>query len=279
MPLPIDIVIVRHGESEGNVAVNMALQGDESLMTSSFRKRHDSTYRLTDRGISQAKKAGEWIKKNIEPPKFGRYLSSEYIRAMETAATMDLPGADWQIDFFLREREWGDLEGLSITEQKEIFSRNLAVKDSEPFYWTPPNGESLANLCSGRIMWVLDGLGKDYSDSSAILVCHEEVVWSFRILLERIRQSDFAVKFNNKPEPEDKMVNCQIFHYSRRNPKTGVIFPYINWVRTVDPVNATFETSWREIFTKVARYSSSDLLRIVNKYPREINIPNGSPKK
>jgi NAD+ kinase len=270
MPLPLDLILVRHGQSEGNVVISKARKGDSSLFTDDFRNRHSSTYRLTDIGIEQAKVAGDWLKTNFKPPIFGRYLTSEYTRAMETAALLDLPDAQWQVDFFLRERDWGDLDGLSFDEQKAIFARNLKMFDTEPFYWTPPNGESLVNVCSGRIMWVLQGL-KDYSDSSAVVVCHEEVVWSFRILLERLRQADFAEKFQQKNDPEDKMVNCQIFHYTRRNPETGAVSPFINWVRTVDPVDKSFETDWRELFPKIARFSNEDLLEIVEKTPRTIN--------
>jgi NAD+ kinase len=270
MPLPLDLMLVRHGQSEGNIVTKKTREGDDTLMTSDFRNRHSSSYRLTDKGIEQAKAAGQWIKDNQNPPLFGRYLTSEFTRAMETAGLLGLPKADWQVDFFLRERDWGDLDGLSYAEQKEIFARNLKMFDTEPFYWTPPNGESLVNVCSSRIMWVLQGL-KDYSDQSAIIVCHEEVVWCFRILLERLRQADFAEKFQKKENPEDKMVNCQIFHYSRRDPKTGKISPFINWVRTVDPVDKSFETEWREIFPKIARFSNAELLNIVEKTKRRIN--------
>jgi hypothetical protein len=89
------------------------------------------------------------------------------------------------------------------------------------------------------------------------------VVWGFRVLLEKIRQSEFSDKFINKPEPEDKMVNCQILHYSRKDPKTGEVLPFINWVRTVDPVNHEFETEWREIYTKIARFANQELLDLV----------------
>lgn len=270
MPLPLDLILVRHGQSEGNVAIAKSHAGDNSLFTKEFSARHTATYRLTDVGISQAKAAGDWLKKNLKHPYFDRYLTSEYVRAMETAANLDLPDADWQIDFFLREREWGDLDGLNYAEQREKFSRNLEMKDSEPFFWTPPNGESFAAVCSNRISWVLSNLEKEYSDKRAIIVCHEEILWAFRIMIEKLRQSDFIELFNST-EPENKMVNCQIFHYTRKDPKTGLVLPYINWVRTVDPVNGEFETDWREIFPKMARFTNEELLEIAEKFERTIN--------
>ena len=63
------------------------------MYTDEFRARHSSSFRLTERGCKQAEKAGAWIRKEF--PGFDRYLVSEYLRALETAALLNLPGADW----------------------------------------------------------------------------------------------------------------------------------------------------------------------------------------
>lgn len=268
MPLPLDIVLVRHGESEGNVASRHSRAGDHSLFTDDFKKRHSSSYRLTDKGIKQAKAAGQWIKKNFKRPYFDRYLTSEYTRAMETAGYLDLPEANWQIDFFLREREWGDLDAMSHGERDLLYSDYMKKREAEPFYWIPPNGESFASLCSNRIKWVLDTLAREYPDKRAMIVCHGEVMWAFRILIERIRQNDF-IKYYQSDEPFCRMVNCQIIHYSRKDPKTGKISNYINWMRTIDPAGKEFETDWQ--WTSGRRYSSKDLLGMVKKNKRMIS--------
>lgn len=59
--LPIDIVLVRHGESEGNYAQERSKKGDQSFWTEQFRRRHTSKYRLTSLGRKQAHIAGEWV--------------------------------------------------------------------------------------------------------------------------------------------------------------------------------------------------------------------------
>ena len=46
---PLELVFVRHGESEGNVAVKAAENGDTSYFTEEFRKRHSSTWDLHPR--------------------------------------------------------------------------------------------------------------------------------------------------------------------------------------------------------------------------------------
>lgn len=118
MPMPLDLVLVRHGQSEANVASRHSREGDHSLFTDEFRKKHDSQYRLTNEGVKQAKAAGKWIRENFKRPYFDRYLTSEYARAMETAALLNLPESKWYIDFFLREREWGGIwQGLLMKKE------------------------------------------------------------------------------------------------------------------------------------------------------------------
>ena len=96
--MPVDLVLVRHGESESNLAQKLALRGHIQAWSDEFRKRHNSRCRLTDRGRHQAVKAGEWIKRHIGNY-FDVYLTSEYVRAMETAAHLALPSASWRTEF------------------------------------------------------------------------------------------------------------------------------------------------------------------------------------
>lgn len=69
---PLELVLVRHGQSEGNEAVARSQHGDLSAYTPEFKNKHSSTYRLTDKGVQQAKVAGQWIRENIGD-KFDRY--------------------------------------------------------------------------------------------------------------------------------------------------------------------------------------------------------------
>ena len=84
MTMPIDLVLVRHGESEGNVAFRQAHAGDHSLFNDGFLKRHSSRWRLSPHGVEQAHAAGDWLRQHVADS-FDRYYVSEYLRAMETA--------------------------------------------------------------------------------------------------------------------------------------------------------------------------------------------------
>jgi len=84
---PMELVLVRHGQSEGNEAVARSKKGDLSAYVPDFQKKHSSSYRLTDKGLLQARVAGRYIREHVSE-KFDRYYTSEYVRAMETAGLL-----------------------------------------------------------------------------------------------------------------------------------------------------------------------------------------------
>ena len=123
--LPLDLVLVRHGESEGNIAVDASKGGDNSIFTPEFRNRHSREFRLTDKGIAQAKAAGEWLRTNVPFP-FTYFCVSDYIRAKETAALLALPDARWKDEFYLRERDRGLIDNIPRDEERTEFPREHA---------------------------------------------------------------------------------------------------------------------------------------------------------
>ena len=259
MGMPIDLVLVRHGESEGNLATALSKRGDDRMFTQEFLNRHSSTWQLTDKGRKQAGIAGEWVKKNIANS-FYRYYVSEYDRAKETAALLNLSDAEWMITYYLIERNWGDLDVLPFEERKTRFAENLRRKEMDPFYWTPTNGESMPAL-SLRLEKILDTLHRECDMFSAMLVVHGEVMWGLRYLLERMTHSDIR-KLEHSKNPHDKIHNCQIIHYTRRDPKSGDIAPYLNWMRSVCPTDLSLSSNeWQEI--KRRKFSNEDLLQEV----------------
>lgn len=149
MTMPIDLVLVRHGQSEGNAAKRRSEAGDNGAFTEAFMKRHSASFRLTAKGREQACQAGEYIRKEFlkNGVGFDRYITSEYLRAMETAALLELPNAKWFGDFYLTERDWGDLDICPENERNEKFRDALRKRRVEPFFWRPPGGETFAELC------------------------------------------------------------------------------------------------------------------------------------
>lgn len=267
--MPINLVLIRHGESEGNIAVARSKAGDHSAYEGAFKNRHSSLWRLSPEGIRQATETGGWITKNLGLH-FDRFYTSEYLRAMETAALLNIENAKWFAEFFLRERNWGSLDRASIEERKERFKESMEERRIDPFYWTPPNGESMAELCV-RIDRVIQTLHRECDGKNVVIVCHGEVMWAFRVRLERMTQRTFHL-LDNSRNPLHRIHNCQVIHYTRINPRSTGESPanYLNWKRSICPWKPELSDGgiWHTI--NRPRYSNLDLIEHVSRVPRLI---------
>jgi len=267
--MPIDFVLVRHGESEGNIAQELSKTGDDSLWTPDFKHRHTSKYRLTDKGRDQARSAGKWLKEHMG--RFDKHFCSEYVRAMETASYMNLD-AKWTCDFFLRERDQGVLQNLSKVEREIQYAAELKRQDTDMFYYAPPGGESIANSCM-RVHRVLSKLMRSCSGFKILAVSHGNMIWAFRICIEQMTQTEFQRRLK-----EEKIYNGQILHFTRRNPETGEIAPEMGWMRSVCPWKPTNgEPVWVEIQRPL--FDDALLLQAVEKYPQLINNSEAKKRK
>ena len=271
MPLPIDLVLVRHGESEGNVALHRSEEGDHSLFDAAFKARHSSLYRLSDAGRTQAAACGDWLRGN-GLSHFDRYFVSGYVRAMETAGLLALPTAEWYVDMNLRERDWGDMDVASENEKQTVYADVMQRKIRDgALLWCPPNGERLLTV-RNRVGIFLDRLHRESFDQKVVVVCHGEVMWVFRMVLERLTAERFY-ELEASEEPKDRIHNCQILHYSRRNPDPSDgrrQEDSIRWMRSVCPWDASRSTNdWQRIVRPL--FSNAQLLELVEATPRLIN--------
>lgn len=257
MTMPIDLVLVRHGQSEQNLASHFAKNGDSSLYTEAFRRRHGGQHRLTAKGRKQAKAAGKWLRAN-DLGYFDRRYVSAYTRAMETAGLLNLDGPDWMADPLLREREWGDFDNIPHDERVVKSEESMAMRDTDPFFWIPPNGESVAQL-TVRLRSVLDTLHRECSDRRVVIVCHGEVMLAFRFLLERMSIEQW-VQLQKSNKPGEKIFNCQVFHYTRRDPQSGELSAHLDWMSSISPADPTNNgDGWQKIARK--RFSDAELLQ------------------
>jgi len=78
MGMPLDLYVIRHGESEANVIINAGEQGDNSLYTQDNVTVPDRSWRLTATGRKQADCIGRWLV--AQQQLFDRYLVSPYVR-------------------------------------------------------------------------------------------------------------------------------------------------------------------------------------------------------
>ena len=267
MTMPINLVLVRHGESEGNVAVEHSKKGDSSLFTDVFKQRHSSEWRLSDTGVKQAICAGKWIKKNI-PFTGDDFYTSAYLRARETAALLDLPGAQWKIDDKLRERDRGAMDVLSHDE-RGAYKKEIERKRLDPFHYRFPSGESIADTVMRMRNGFMSTAHRQLSDKNVFCVCHGEVMWAFRFPLEYMLPEEYN-ELDRSKHPHHHIHNCQIIWYSRQNPENGQLSPTIRWVRSVCPWDMALSSNdWHEIIPR--KYTNAQLLAQVKQTPRIIN--------
>lgn len=266
MTMPVDLLLVRHGESEGNVAKEKSEKGDHSLYTQEFLARHSSEWRLTDYGIWQAKMAGLWICANI-PTQFQRYYISECYRAIETAENLDLPNARWFTEFYLNERNWGFLDSMSQEEREKLYAKDIERWGRDHIYWAPPGygSENMVDVALRSYERIVSTLHRECSDGAAIIVCHGEVMWAWRMRLERMPIQRYRELHKSK-DKKDRLANCQILHYTRRNPKTGEIAPYLNWMRSVCPWDMSrSRNEWENIVRP--SYNNEELKAMIGQFP------------
>jgi NAD+ kinase len=283
-PRPEEYVLVRHGESEGNVAFNRSVEGDHSLYAGEFLERHSSFWRLTDRGRAQARKTGEWINANLDM-RFDGFFSSEYLRAMETAALLSLPDARWKTDVMLRERDWGEYDLASQEERRSAFRRYEARRRRESLFWAPPGGESLAQVVQ-RVDSVLLFENRRYSGGRVIHVCHGELMWAFRLRFERLSQITFR-EMQRDPQVHDRVHNCQVLQYSRRCPESAKLFPDFRFMRSVCPWDLSLSTNEWQHIDRSGGLSDAEMLTEVEQFPRmynddgvdELNPAPGDPEQ
>ncbi|OGC44451.1 hypothetical protein A2V54_00320 [candidate division WWE3 bacterium RBG_19FT_COMBO_53_11] len=255
---PLELVFVRHGESEGNVATDAAEHGDSSYFTKEFSQRHSSTYDLTPRGVGQSRAAGKWITANINGGKFDAYYCSTYVRARKTAGYLGLPGARWYIRDYIREHDWGNLDAMTDEERWAKYPEVMRKRDISKFYFASPGGESMADMAVRVRVGILTTLYRDLPNGRGIVVTHGNVMWPIRIIMEGWLPEEFQA-LRDRHDPKDKIYNCQILQYTRIDPVSGEISEKFGWVRSVCPWDLSLSPNkWQEVAHK--KYTNEELV-------------------
>lgn len=269
MGMPDNLVFIRHGNSEANVLQAAAKQGDYTLHTEARVTVPDRSWRLTATGVTQAKVAGEWVKENL--PKFDRFIVSPYVRTRETAGSLALPDAKWEENRTVRERNWGMIGSMPLYKFKERWPESAVIKDNDPLYWQAPSGESIAGLAETRVRSLANTLHRENEHNNVVVTTHGEFMQAALVFFERWSDEDF-LEFDM--DPNRKIHNCTVLHFTRINPVTGEVARKLKWRRLAYPVQNS-ETGIWEMFVEpwVAfdrkYYTNEDLLTGVEVYPHQ----------
>ena len=205
---PQRLWLVRHGQSQGNVARDAAHEAGHSVIDLDIR---DVDVPLSDLGHQQADAAGRWFAALPEEERPEVLLSSPYIRARQTAEAICSAGGlaggakPTILDERLREREFGVFDGLTTRGIREKFPEEAAHRAKMgKFYHRPPGGESWADVIL-RLRSVLNTINLQYADKRVLIVCHQVVVLCIRYILEELTEGDILAI-----DKQADILNCGI---------------------------------------------------------------------
>ena len=208
---PERLWLVRHGQSQGNVARDAATAAGHSVIKLDVR---DVDVPLSELGLRQAEAAGRWFAELPASERPQVILSSPYLRARQTASAICEAGAlsgekaKTVIDERLREREFGVFDGLTTLGIREKFPEEAAHRAKMgKFYHRPPGGESWADVIL-RLRSALNTINLLYSDRRIVIVCHQVVVLCMRYILEELDEAQILAI-----DKQAEVLNCGICAY------------------------------------------------------------------
>lgn len=220
------LVLVRHGESEGDVRRSLK---DQPL--SKELLKHPRDEEETKIGSEQSAEAGKWITKYVlgsfNLDDFDCRLVSPLKRTQQSARSLGLDGY-WHDDPRLAERDRGKIQGMTKSEHHTEFPKSYQQMIDMPFHWVPPGGESLLQVAHRFSSVVEDFMqGKE---SSAIMMTHRDVIWTSFSALGQVQLDDVLEIDTNK------ILNGHVIHYTNINPNTfKVESAELIWRRSCTP--------------------------------------------
>lgn len=239
------LVLVRHGESEGDVRRAAWRRGEPYV---SLRRPEDEE--LTERGVAQSLLAGRWIAEHIMRRYGIEYFDGCYVssslRSEQSAVAMELEAAAWQDDDCLDERNRGVIRGLRPQQHEQLFPGSYRQMKTDPILWIPPRGESLqaVGTRAGKFLENIEG------QHTVIAVTHRDWIWAAQQPLEALSDEAFLAV------DTDAIHNAQIIHYTSIDPDSGRQAPTLMWKRSVDPAQPQVRTEWQSLPGVAARFAA-----------------------
>lgn len=192
---PLNIFLVRHGQSEGNVNKEI------------YTEKPDYTVELTDKGKQQAQNVGKELAKIISPEEHIQIYCSPLWRTRQTFLEIEKTYKNYHYyeDSRLREQEWSqDMITKSGFDEKAEEYRNSY---GHFYYRFREGGESCADVFD-RVSDFLNTLFRSFDDSdypsNVIIISHGMTIRLFLMRFFHVSVEEFESWANPK--------NCEMFH-------------------------------------------------------------------
>ncbi len=236
---PERLYIVRHGESAGNIAREVANLAGHRMIDLDVR---DVDVPLSPLGEQQAEALGRWFASLPSDRTPNIILTSPYLRARHTAeavassAGLSKDKYTLVVDERLREKEFGVLDrltkvGIEAYHPDQAEFRRLLGK----FYHRPPGGESWCDVIL-RLRSATEMMSREYCGERVLLVVHSVVVLCMRYILEHMTEEQIL-----RIDKENEVANCSVTSYCydpKVGPKGSLQLELFNFVAPLEEAGA-----------------------------------------
>lgn len=235
---PQRLWLVRHGQSEGNVARDVAHLAGHARIELGAR---DVDIPLSPLGAEQSNALGQWFGQLDEMSRPDVLLASPYVRAMQTARHFQDAGGSMReqpicMDERLREKEFGILDGLTTSgvalhhpDQAEF--RRILGK----FYHRPPGGESWCDVIF-RLRSLMDTVSLHYGGRRVMIIAHQVVVLCLRYVIENLDERQIL-----EIDSQADVANCAVTEYrfdAAQGKDGNLVLDRYNDIRHLEQMNA-----------------------------------------
>ncbi|WP_432664861.1 histidine phosphatase family protein [Wukongibacter baidiensis] len=155
----LKLYLIRHGETIWNKECKT--QGCRNIQ-------------LSKMGVLQGKQIAEKLKRRNDS--FKRIFTSDLDRCYLTASFIAQElNIDIEVNSNLREMSFGEWEGLTIEEIKELYNEEYRSWRSQPYKSSIPNGEDLRGV-QKRCLEAVDKIMERYDNCSIVIVSHSVAI-------------------------------------------------------------------------------------------------------
>jgi broad specificity phosphatase PhoE len=214
---PLEILFVRHGQSEANVVQQAEKAGAAiSNFSDVVYGRHDFEHPLTALGVRQAKAARALLLEEGVVPEdyFDEWYVSPFERTVETMAYLTDGKANPLPEVRLIERDWGLYGSTPLHERQERFADTERRRGISTFYTRYDGGENTPDVI-GRVRDWLNTVNREKTGQKVMVVTHGDLMWTARYVLEGMSPQQWH---NAESDRRLRIGNCVLLWYSRQSP-------------------------------------------------------------
>ena len=188
------LILVRHGQSEGNVASEAAARDELEQIDVPAR---DPDVVLSGTGRDQAAAVGRWLSSLPSDERPEVLWTSPYERARETARiALEVGGLDiaHRVDERLRDRDMGITDKLTGAGIRAAYPEEAERRDwLGKFYYRPPGGESWADVAL-RVRAVMTDLAHAERQHRVLVTGHDVVLLLFCYVAEAMDEEQVLAR-------------------------------------------------------------------------------------